>query len=321
MEFAAVPNYPLSGLIYGMHNQGTRKLPYCYVVIKGQGQLAMVDVGYNHKALRRGAGQHVRRARLASAARSAGRNRHRSPRTSPTSSSRTAHFDHMGNIEDFPNATFYMQERELSKWVWTMSLERRFRWLMLGIDPADIMRAVDLARQGRLVCVDGDRENVLPGVDLHAAFDTHTWGSHVRDGPQRSRAEFPRQLGSSAATWPIRTKTCAATIPTIPSTFPIGLATGSQFNVIMTAEKMVKSVGGDVNRVIPPHEERLKDLYPSRITRTDCASPNWLWPTARKAKFTDSRSPFPCSIAPLRPTRLAPAWNTSERRYRPWAPS
>ena len=50
MEYAAVPNYPQSGLIYGMHNQGTRKLPYCYVVIKGQGQLAMVDVGYNHKS-------------------------------------------------------------------------------------------------------------------------------------------------------------------------------------------------------------------------------------------------------------------------------
>ena len=30
---------------------------------------------------------------------------------------------------------------------------------------------------------------------------------------------------------------------------------------------MVKSVGGDVHRVIPPHEERLKDLFPSRITK------------------------------------------------------
>ena len=55
--------------------------------------------------------------------------------------------------------------------------------------------------------------------------------------------------------------------PNDPEYIPIGLATGSQFNVIMTAEEMVKSVGGDVHRVIPPHEERLKDLYPSRITK------------------------------------------------------
>ena len=101
----------------------------------------------------------------------------------------------MGNIEDFPNATFYLQERELSKWVWTMSLHRRFRWLMLGIDPADIMRAVDLARQGRLVAVDGDRENVLPGVDLHAAFDTHTWGSMYVTVRNDLGDEFAKQLG------------------------------------------------------------------------------------------------------------------------------
>ena len=176
LEYAAVPNYPQSGLIYGMHNQGTRKLPYCYVVIKGQGQLAMVDVGYNHKAhgevlantygVR---GWHPPHEVLGEIG------------VKPGDISNIfithCHFDHMGNIEDFPNATFYLQERELSKWVWSMSLHRRFRWLMLGIDPADIMRAVDLARQGRLVSVDGDRENVLPGVDLHAAFDTHTWGS------------------------------------------------------------------------------------------------------------------------------------------------
>ena len=50
MEYAWVANYHLSGLIYGAHNQGHRKLPYCYILIKGQGQTALVDVGYNHKA-------------------------------------------------------------------------------------------------------------------------------------------------------------------------------------------------------------------------------------------------------------------------------
>ncbi len=40
-----------------------------------------------------------------------------------------AHFDHMGNTDDFPNAVFYVQEREISKWVWSLSLNRKFRWL------------------------------------------------------------------------------------------------------------------------------------------------------------------------------------------------
>src|ERR1700680_2222505 len=50
MEYAWVPNYHLSGLIYGAHNQGYRKLPYGYVVIKGKDTVAMVDVGFNYKA-------------------------------------------------------------------------------------------------------------------------------------------------------------------------------------------------------------------------------------------------------------------------------
>ncbi len=50
LEYAWVTNYPVSGVIYGAHNQGHRKLPYGYVLIKGQGQVALIDIGYNHKA-------------------------------------------------------------------------------------------------------------------------------------------------------------------------------------------------------------------------------------------------------------------------------
>src|SRR5690349_16839567 len=185
LEYCWVPQAPKGLVTHGAFNGGTVKLPWCYVLIKGKGRVALVDVGYNHKDYG------------AVMAESFGvENWHPSSTVlaecgvKPADVSHVlithAHFDHMGATDDFPNATFYLQERELSKWVWAMSLERRFRWLMLGIDPGDILRAVDLARQGRLVCVNGDRENVLPGIDLHAAFNTHTWGSmfvKVRNDP------------------------------------------------------------------------------------------------------------------------------------------
>ena len=50
MEYAYVLEQPTSLFIYGAHNQGHRKMPYGYVVIKGHGQTAMIDVGYNHAA-------------------------------------------------------------------------------------------------------------------------------------------------------------------------------------------------------------------------------------------------------------------------------
>jgi N-acyl homoserine lactone hydrolase len=55
--------------------------------------------------------------------------------------------------------------------------------------------------------------------------------------------------------------------PKDPQYVPVGLATGSQFTLIMTAEDMVKKAGDDYARVIPVHEERLKDIFPSRTTK------------------------------------------------------
>jgi N-acyl homoserine lactone hydrolase len=266
MEYAYVVNQPTSLFVYGAHNQGHRKMPYGYIVIKGPDGVATIDVGYNHNAY----GEVL--------ANSYGVENWQPARAvlsevgvTPEDVSRVfithAHFDHMGALDQYPKATFYIQERELTKWVWAMSLERRFRWLMLGIDPADIMKAVDLARQGRLVCVEGDRENVLPGIDLHAAFDTHTWGCQyvtVRNdlSPNSQNAwVFSGDLVYAH-------ENLRGTDPNDPQYVPVGLATGSQFSLIMTAEEMTKRVGGDYTHVIPVHEERLKDLFPSRITKT-----------------------------------------------------
>ena len=49
LEYSYVAKYHRSGVLYGAHNQGFLKLPYCSAVIKGNGRVAMVDVGYNNK--------------------------------------------------------------------------------------------------------------------------------------------------------------------------------------------------------------------------------------------------------------------------------
>ncbi len=60
-----------------------------------------------------------------------------------------------------------------------MSLPDRLRWMMTAVDPGDIIRGLDLARQKqkRLTCVSGDLADALPGIDLHVAQDSHTFGS------------------------------------------------------------------------------------------------------------------------------------------------
>jgi hypothetical protein len=51
-----------------------------------------------------------------------------------------------------------------------------------------------------------------------------------------------------------------------PHLVPIGLAVGSQSNLLFTSADMLKAVGGEHKRVIPVHEDRLKRVFRSRAT-------------------------------------------------------
>jgi len=267
-EYSYVSKYHKSGVLYGAHNQGYVKLPYCYVVIKGRGHVAMVDVGYNDKAYGKVLGERF------------GVENWRSPAVVlaeiglhpddvDTCFVTHAHFDHFGNVEDFPKTKFYIQEREISKWVWAMSLPDRMRWMMVAVDPGDIVRGVDLARENRLVTVDGVMEDVLPGIDLHAAPDSHTWGSMwvtVRnDGKKQSQDTW---ILAGDLVYQFDNLNSSGAVVDVDTMYtPVGLAVGSQANLILATEAMMAQVSYEGRRVIPIHEERLRDAFPSRISQ------------------------------------------------------
>jgi len=266
LEYARVPNYHLSGIIYGAHNQGYRKLPYCYALIKGNGHVAMVDVGYNHREYGEVLAKRFNVEGWQSPRHVLGKCGVR-PEDVDTVFVTHSHFDHFGNVEDFPNAKFYIQEREISKFVWAMSLPERMHWMMTAVDPGDILRAVNLAKEGRLVCVEGDLPDVLPGVDLHAAYDTHTFGSMYvtvrNDG--KARSEDVWVLAGDLVYVYENLEGDGSAVDVDKLYIPVGLAVGSQANLVLTTEQIMKQVGYDKKRVIPVHEERLKDEFPSSI--------------------------------------------------------
>jgi len=267
LEYSSVMKFPKTGVLYGAHNEGTLKLPYCYTLVQGNGHNVLFDVGHMNKGWAKEFGDllgvgnwHSPRTVLAEMG--------LKPEDIDTVLISHAHFDHFGNVEDFPKATFYIQEREIAKFVAAMALPQRMRFVMTGIDPGDILRGVDLARQRRLVCVDGSLQDVLPGIDLHAAFDTHTYGSmwvSVRNDGKRASEDVWVLAGDLAYQFENFGDSGSGGKPD-RMYIPVGLAVGSQERLVETTEEMVKLVGYETRRVIPPHEERLKDRFPSRIT-------------------------------------------------------
>lgn len=86
-----------------------------------------------------------------------------------------AHFDHMGSIEQFPRAQLHIQKSEFLSWIEIMALPTRFGFLSQVLDPDDIDSALAAAREHRLTLLDGDTDNVVPGVHARKG-EGHTIG-------------------------------------------------------------------------------------------------------------------------------------------------
>ena len=96
------------------------------------------------------------------------------------------HYDHVGNYDLFPNATFYLQEDEMRFYTGKYVRHAAFR---RSIEVDDVVAMVRYNYEGRLTLVDGVRE-IVPGVHVHRV------GGHTAGLPDRHRADRPGAGGA-----------------------------------------------------------------------------------------------------------------------------
>jgi N-acyl homoserine lactone hydrolase len=259
LEYARAPDCPAFLLAYGA--LGSRPLPYSLTVVQSATQTILVDTGYDD------AGYGHTLAEID------GIDRWTPPLDVLTTVGIAAadvdtillthaHYDHLGNIERFPNAVAYLQQRELERWTWAMDLPAKLDWLRDGVDRDDLQAARDLIRDGRLLLVDGRMPNVRPGIHLEPDFDTHTYGhQHVIVEDERSGAWV---LPGDAVY-------CYDNLGGVDSSaryVPIGYGTGSQENSLFAIDGILTAAGGDPRRVVPGHEFEVFRQFPS-VERED----------------------------------------------------
>lgn len=85
------------------------------------------------------------------------------------------HFDHVGNVGLFPNATFSIARAELEFWAGPYGSRPTIGWAIEPSELADIQR---LDKQERLRLTDGRSDEVFPGVRL-TVLPGHTPGQLV----------------------------------------------------------------------------------------------------------------------------------------------
>jgi glyoxylase-like metal-dependent hydrolase (beta-lactamase superfamily II) len=104
------------------------------------------------------------------------------------------HWDHAGQLMDFPNAVLYVQREELKGIEWALNYPHPkikavntdpggcMRTPACGYTPLTLDEIYGKVLAGKAVIVDGEME-ILPGVRIHPAFRAHTAGSQLLEVP------------------------------------------------------------------------------------------------------------------------------------------
>jgi glyoxylase-like metal-dependent hydrolase (beta-lactamase superfamily II) len=104
------------------------------------------------------------------------------------------HWDHAGQLMDFPNAVLYVQREELKGIEWALNYPEPhiravntdkggcMRTPACGYPPKTLDEIYGKVLSGKAVIVDGEME-IAPGVKIHPAFRAHTAGSQLLEVP------------------------------------------------------------------------------------------------------------------------------------------
>jgi N-acyl homoserine lactone hydrolase len=259
VEYARVPEAPVGVFLNG--HEGRREIPYCFAVLESDVVTTLVDCGYQDEGKGRELAQEDGVAMFEAPAQML----HRLGIGAEDVTSiiiTHAHYDHMGGLASFPNATVFIQRREVERWAWALSLPARMSWLKQSVNEEDLLSVIRCGQEGRLVMVEGHAKDILPGISLVPDFDTHTYGhQHVVVNDETTGPwVVPGDL--------IYLYANIEEVCNEGSYVPIGVAMGSQENGIMGMEGVMSQVDWNPFKVLPLHEHLLWERFPSVVT--DC---------------------------------------------------
>ncbi len=252
MEYARSKNQPWVDLISGMYNEGVMDLPFSFIYATRGDDRILIDTGFMQDSHSSGFSRKFGIPTWISPLRMlAEMNVH--PDAINAVFVTHAHFDHMGSIAEFPHAHIYIQKSELLSWYEAFALPKRFSHLTAIVDPDNIRTALDASIAHRVTLIDGDKDNVLPGVHVRLGSG-HTIGQQfvvigtaagrrvISGDCVYSRRQFTGHNGDGVYV-------------------PLNNAVGSVWEQLKTIDKMNDELGGDLSRLVVLHDiERWKGM-------------------------------------------------------------
>lgn len=168
IRYATIPDFRVADLVAGA--DAARKLDIAMMVwlVRGNGRNILVDSGFYHDQFFKQ--WHVTDyVKPSDAVKRLGLQ----PEDITDVIITHMHWDHADGMGLFPKARIWIQKDELEYYAGEAWQSRRTHG---GIDPDDVIEAVELNTLGRVGLVDGDAQEILPGVTCYTG-GRHTYAS------------------------------------------------------------------------------------------------------------------------------------------------
>ena len=252
MEYARSKDQPWVDLISGMYDDGRVDLPFSFVLARRGDRNVLVDTGFMQDEHSSGFARKFGIPTWISPVRLLGELGIAAEAITDIFVTH-AHFDHMGSIAEFPNAHIHIQKSELLSWYEAIALPKRYSHLTAIIDPDNLRTALEASIEHRVTLIDGDKDNVLPGIHVRLGSG-HTVGQQF----VLLDTAVGRRVISGDCVYSRRQLTGHNHDGVY---VPLNNATGSVWEQIKTIDKMNDELGGDLTKLIILHDvERWKGL-------------------------------------------------------------
>jgi glyoxylase-like metal-dependent hydrolase (beta-lactamase superfamily II) len=245
LEYARSRNQPIASLVQGAYSEGGTNVPFSFVLARTSSRIVLVDTGFMKEdsgaamAEKFSIPDWISPLRLLAELGV-------SPEAVTDIVLSHAHFDHMGSIDQFPNAQLFIQKTEFLSWIEALALPKRFGFLTSILDPEDIRDALDAATEHRLTLLEGDRDNVVPGI-------------HVRSGPGHTIGQQFVLVETGSGSYAV-SGDCIYTSRNLRGTnddgvyVPLGTGIGSVWDQLKTFDRLTEAVNGDLDRILILHD-------------------------------------------------------------------
>jgi glyoxylase-like metal-dependent hydrolase (beta-lactamase superfamily II) len=246
IEYARSKDQPVASLLLGVYDRGVIDVPFSFVLARNAERVVLIDTGF----VREGGGE-LMAQKFSIPTWTSPANMLGALGIQPEDVTDVfvthAHYDHMGGIALFPKAQIHIQKREYLSWIEAMALPKRYGFLTAAVNPEDLHYALSAAEEHRLTLLEGDRDNLLPGIHVRLCADAHTLG-HQYVAVETAKGRH------------IVVGDCIYSYLNVTGLngegvyIPLGFGVGSVWAQLKATDRIVEEAGNDLNRVVILHD-------------------------------------------------------------------